>query len=134
MSFQAYTKTIQATENSRSTEYRLFAEITSELMEAGRSGKKDAPLAEALNRNRQLWQALASDCRAQGNGLPEALRASIISLSIWVTKYSGQVLREEEDVQELVEVNRIIMKGLAPQKDQAAAEGAPPGGNLGQSA
>ena len=138
MSFQAYTKTIQATENSRSTEYRLFAEITSELIEAGKSGKKDAPLAEALNRNRQMWQALAADCRAQGNGLPEALRASIISLSIWVTKYSGQVLREEEDVQELVEVNRIIMKGLAPQKENAAAGGAPPnvppGGNMGQSA
>ena len=128
MSFQAYTQTIKTTENSRSTEYRLFAEITSELIDAGKSGKKDAPLAEALNRNRQMWQALANDCRAEGNGLPEALRASIISLSIWVTKYSGQVLRESEDIQELVEVNRIIMKGLSPQRDNPGSQAQAPVG------
>ena len=138
MSLQAYTRTIQTTENSRSTEYRLFAEITSELIDAGKSGKKDAPLAEALNRNRQLWQTLANDCRAAGNGLPEALRASIISLSIWVTKFSGEVLRETESVDELIEVNRIIMKGLAPQQEaagsNAASSGGPPNNTLGQSA
>lgn len=138
MSLQAYTRTIKTTENSRSTEYRLFAEITSELIEAGKSGKKDAPLAEALNRNRQMWQALANDCRSQGNGLPEALRASIISLSIWVTKFSGEVLRETESVQELIEVNRIIMKGLAPQQESdssnTSSSGGAPAGSMGQTA
>ena len=119
MSLQAYTRTLETTENSRNTEYRLMAQITGELMEAAKSGKVDAPLAEALNRNRQLWQALANDCRGAGNGLADELRASIISLSIWVTKYSGQVLREGEDIKDLIEVNRIVMQGLQPKAPAA---------------
>ncbi len=121
MSLQAYKKTLQTTDNPRNTEYRLFAEITRDLMEAASSGKRDKPLVLALDRNRTLWQALASDCRDPGNKMSDQLRASIISLSIWVTKHSGAIMRAGEDVQDLIEVNRIIMKGLAAQN----ADGAP---------
>ena len=120
MSLQAYKKTLQTTDNPRNTEYRLFAEITRDLMDAAASVRRDRPLVEALGRNRSLWQALASDCRDPGNKMSEQLRASIISLSIWVTKHSGAVMRSGEDVQDLIEVNRIIMKGLAPQNIDGA--------------
>ena len=115
MSLQAYNKTIQATEDPKSMEYRLFAQITGDLMKAQESGKFDTDLADALGRNRQLWHALASDCRHPDNKLPEQLRASIISLSIWVGKHSGAVMRREESVQDLIDINRTIMQGLAPQ-------------------
>ena len=121
MSLQAYKKTLQTTDNPRNTEYRLFAEITRDLMDAASSGKRDKPLVEALDRNRTLWKTLASDCRDPGNKMPDQLRASIMSLSIWVIKHSGAVMRADEDVQDLIEVNRIIMKGLAPQTEVAAA-------------
>ena len=131
MSFQAYTRTLEKTEDPRNTEYRLFAQITGELIDAAKSGKVDSALAEALNRNRQLWQTLANDCRAAGNNLPKELRASLISLSIWVTKYSGQVLREGEDVQDLIDINRTIMQGLKPQ--ETSPQTPMPSGGVGQS-
>ena len=55
---------------------------------------------------------LASDCKSPDNQLPEKTKASIISLSIWVMKHSSAIMRGDEKVEDLVEVNRIIMKGL----------------------
>ncbi len=117
MSLQAYQKTIQTTASPRQTEYRLFAEITGELLKAQDSGKRDASLVEALDRNKRLWMALAGDCRSPGNQLPDQTKASIISLSLFVNKHSSAVVRGEEDIEDLIEINRIIMQGLngAPQ-------------------
>ncbi len=123
MSLKAYQKTLQTTDNPRNTEYRLFAQITRELMEAAKSGKRDRQLVEALDRNRTLWQVLANDCRHPDNKLPDELRASFISLSIWVTKHSSAVMRGEENVDDLIEINRTIMQGLAPQNTPGSATG-----------
>jgi len=124
MSFQAYQKTLRTTEAPRQTEYRAFAMITGELMRT-----KDDPgdiqgLMKALDRNRRLWMILADDCREPHNQLPDALKASIISLSIWVGKHSTAVAKREESVDELVEINRIIMQGLQ-QPETGAETGAP---------
>ncbi len=112
MSLQAYQNTIKTTASPRQTEYRLFAEITGELLQAMESGKRDASLVEALDRNKRLWMALAGDCRSPGNQLPDQTKASIISLSLWVGKHSSAVVRGEEKIDDLIEVNRIIMQGL----------------------
>ena len=40
------------------------------------------------------------------------MRAKIVSLSLWVTKYSKQVTREGAPLDPLIEVNRTIMQGL----------------------
>jgi flagellar protein FlaF len=50
-----------------------------------------------------------------GNALPETLRASIISLSLWVNRHTSEVMRNEEVIGPLIEINRIIMQGLSPQ-------------------
>jgi flagellar protein FlaF len=41
-----------------------------------------------------------------------ALRAQIISISIWVGKHTSAVIRREEEIDPLIEINRIIMQGL----------------------
>ncbi|MFZ5914413.1 MAG: flagellar biosynthesis regulator FlaF [Pseudomonadota bacterium] len=116
MSLNAYQRTLKSTEDPRNTEYRLFAEITRDLMsvqQGGGSGQGvPAALIEAIDRNRRLWIALASDCADDNNLLPRETRASIISLSIWVQKYSRSVTRDKEDITPLIEINRTIMKGL----------------------
>ncbi len=114
MSLNAYQRTLKATENPRNTEYRLFAEITRDLMAAQQRGGVDAGLVEAVDRNRKLWIALATDCADDSNLLPKETRAAIISLSIWVQKYSRSVTRDGEDISALIDVNRNIMKGLNP--------------------
>jgi flagellar protein FlaF len=112
MSLQAYQKAQVAAENPRTTEYRLFGQITGALIEVKSSGAKGAPLIDAIDRNRRLWSMLAGDCMSDGNQLPKELRAQIVSLAIWVSKYSADVTHQGASLDPLIDVNRNIMQGL----------------------
>jgi flagellar protein FlaF len=112
MTHKAYQNTQEITEDPRALEYRVFGKITGALIEAEKSGKSGGPLAEAIDRNRKLWRTLASDCLDDRNKLPSEVRAQIVSLSLWVSKYSKQVTRYGAPMQPLIEVNRNIMQGL----------------------
>jgi len=123
MSLKAYQTTAQRTENPRLTEYRLFGQVTRALLDAEKLDRsKIVERMEALDWNRRMWSALAADCSVEGNGLPDIVRANIISLSIWVNKHTSQVMRNVEEIGPLIEINRIIMQGLAPSGADAASE------------
>ena len=47
------------------------------------------------------------------------MRAGIISLAIFVERYSVQVIREGADIDPLIDINRMIMQGLAPANTQS---------------
>lgn len=122
MSLQAYQQASARAESPREAEYRLFGQVTRALLAAAAMDPTDLRgRVDALDWNRRLWSALGSDCAADGNGLPDGLRASIISLSIWVGKHTSAVIRREEEIEPLIEVNRMVMQGLAGQGSQAAA-------------
>ncbi len=126
MSFKAYQTTAARTENPRLTEYRLFGQVTRALLEAEKLDRSMiVERMDALDWNRRMWSVLASDCSVDGNGLPEMVRANIISLSIWVNKHTSLVMRNTEEIGPLIEINRIIMQGLAPQGDTGEPEPAP---------
>jgi flagellar protein FlaF len=113
MSLQAYQQAATRAEAPRDSEYRLFAQVTLALMEAAKRDATDVRgRMDALDWNRRLWSTLADDCAQSGNRLPQALRASIISLSIWVGKHTSAVIRRQEAIEPLIEVNRLIMQGL----------------------
>lgn len=126
MSLKAYQKTQNATEKPQQTEYRLFTEVTRSLIEVKDLPKLDVRLHEALHWNRQMWSTLATDCSVEGNKLPDQLRAQIISISIWVGRYSSQVARGEEDIQALIDINKNVMEGLAMQARNAPVESPSP--------
>lgn len=67
----------------------------------------------ALHRNRELWSTFAAVCGAPGNGLPDALRASIISISLWVDRFTSDVMAGREAIAPLLEVNKAVRDGLA---------------------
>ena len=115
MSLKAYQTTQKTTETHSQTEYRLFTDVTRALVQAKDKAKLDPQRHEALYWNKQVWSTLATDCGSQGNQLPQQLRASIISISIWVAKYSSLVARGEEDIQALIDINKDIMEGLSMQ-------------------
>lgn len=75
--------------------------------------KAPAALAEALDANKRLWNVLSADCATAQNQLPQSLRAQIISLAMWVSKYSGEVMREGAEIDPLIDINRTMMEGLA---------------------
>ena len=113
MSLQAYQRVAARAETPREAEYRLFGQVTRALMEAAALPADDIRgRMDALDWNRRLWSALASDCADSGNGLPDALRASMISLSLWVGRHTSAVIRQEEEIEALIEINRMIMQGL----------------------
>ena len=122
MSLKAYQTTAARAENPRQTEYRLFGQVTRALMEAQQLDKSYIrERMDALDWNRRMWSMLGADCSLATNGLPEQLRANIISLSIWVNKHTSLVMRNKEDFAPLIDINRIIMQGLLPQEQTQAA-------------
>ena len=126
MSLQAYQKAAEQAEQPKQTEYRLFGLVTRALMEAAGTDETEFSVRmKALHWNRRLWTTLAGDCASEGNALPMQVRANIISLGLWVDKHTSAVMRREEQIQPLIDVNRIIMQGLANQGvavDQPVAE------------
>ncbi len=98
----------------RDVEYLAFTKITAKLIAVHEQGREDLKtLVDAIHDNRQLWGALASDCASEKNLLPEETRATIINLSRWVNAYSSEVMRAGKSAEPLIEVNRIMMDGLA---------------------
>ena len=112
MTLQAYKNTQRITEDCRTTEYRLFGQVTGALIDAQRNGRTGSPLLEAVDWNKKLWRTLAADCMDERNQLPQDLRAKIVSLSLWIAKYSRSVTRDGASLDPLIQVNRTIMQGL----------------------
>lgn len=112
MSIKAYQRAATQAENPRELEYRAFGQVTASLVRAKETGAAHGALAEALDANRRLWMVLSSDCSVPENQLPLVLRGQIISLAMWVARYSSEVLREGADVEPLIDINRTMMEGL----------------------
>ena len=111
---QAYNQAATRTESPREMEYRLFGQVTRALMEAAKADPNDFKARiDALDWNRRLWSALATDCASPDNGMDQALRARIISISLFVGRHSSAVMRGDEDFEPLIDINRMIMQGLA---------------------
>lgn len=114
MSLNAYQQAVVRSESPRDMEYRLFAQVTRALMEAAKCEPDDLMgRIDALDWNRRMWAVLGGDCQSAENKLPPQLRASIISLSIWVSKHTSLVIRKQEEIEPLIEINRMIMQGLS---------------------
>ncbi|MDR3509718.1 MAG: flagellar biosynthesis regulator FlaF [Caulobacteraceae bacterium] len=114
MGLQAYQQARARSESPREAEYRLFGEVTRALMDAAAAAPDDMQTRiNALDWNRRLWSTLAADCAQPENVLPPQLRAQIISLSMWVGRYTSSVMRGQDTFDALIDVNRIMMQGLA---------------------
>jgi flagellar protein FlaF len=114
MSLRAYQQAAQQAETPREQEYRLFGQVTRALMDAAATDPSNfKSRMEALDWNRRVWSALAADCAAPENSLPLPVRAQIISLSIWVSRHTSAVMQRHEEIEPLIDINRIIMQGLS---------------------
>jgi flagellar protein FlaF len=114
MSIKAYQRAATQADNPRELEYRAFGQVTAGLVRVQEQGLSEAPaLAEVLDANRRLWNVLSADCAIAGNQLPATLRGQIVSLALWVSRYSSDVLRGGADIAPLIDVNRTMMEGLS---------------------
>jgi flagellar protein FlaF len=114
MSIQAYQRSAKQAESPRDLEYRAFAHVTRKLIVAKDRGRADVVMfVNAISENRRLWSALADDCAQPGNRLPHVLRAQIISLALWVSRHGRLALQDASALDDLIDVNRNMMEGLA---------------------
>ncbi|SDG92673.1 flagellar biosynthesis regulator FlaF [Alloyangia pacifica] len=124
MSISAYKRTIRESESPRQIEARVFARITGAMREHQQdwaaSSEKLARLAvlsgglrDAVVQNRRLWERLRGDLASDSNALPQALRANLLSISLWVDRTCGSVLGGGPGLPALIDVNQNILAGLS---------------------
>lgn len=70
-------------------------------------------LREAVAQNRKLWGQLRDDLSSNRNALPEALRANLLSISLWADRTCGAVIGGGEGLAALIDVNHSILAGLS---------------------
>ncbi len=118
MGLAAYQTAQRRVETPREIEYRLFGQVTHALLEVQKLPHTEAAKRmDAIDWNRRVWSFMAGDCISADNSLPDQLRASIVSLSLWVGRYSSEVMQRNVDMEPLIDINRTIMQGLAGQID-----------------
>ncbi|MEM9841615.1 MAG: flagellar biosynthesis regulator FlaF [Pseudomonadota bacterium] len=110
---KAYGEVRNRTADNKSLEHALFRQITDSLIGAENLEKTDpAAWADALNRNLELWTLLTTDLLNPDNRLPDALRKSLLELSVFVRRTNMQVLSGDAQITDLIEINESIMQGL----------------------
>ena len=123
MSIAAYKRTISETESPRQIERRVLSRVTSGLERFGadydgaeQGLDKLSILANGLNdalwQNQRVWMAFQADLAQEGNTLPPALRAGLLSLSNWVNTHTQGVLKGKNKVRPLIEINQTIIRAL----------------------
>ncbi len=121
MSLESYRRIQTIAASPRHTEHRLMSEITAQMIAARDAGFTGAALIRPLHRNREVWSAFSTLCGTAGNQLPDKLRAQIVSIALWVDRYTTDVMAGHGDIDDLIEVNKSIISGLASGQQAAAA-------------
>ncbi len=112
---QGYSASMRAASDPRMNELRLFAQITSAMVETESARRADYPaFVAALSRNLQLWTVIAADVSTEGNKLPKELRARIFQLAEFVRTTTAAILSGDASAAAsiLIDINRDIMSGL----------------------
>ncbi len=112
MYIDVYKKASLNTSSPRALEYKIFAEITGQLSKANSDDTLPQKRINTLFRNSQLWLTLEADLACPENKLDKELKAGLISLAIWVRRFTALAMRNREDLEPLISVNKQIMEGL----------------------
>ena len=112
--YAAYAKVQPTNEGYRNLEYKVLGAVTGALLKANQDGSDLSDKFNAVLWNEKVWHAFRCDLNTPGNQLPDDLKASLISLAIWVGKETNRVMDHLASLDGLISINRQIMAGLAP--------------------
>lgn len=130
MSIKAYQTAQDKVSDPRRIEIMVFqkcnALLTSAQADRSRSGDGSQPLgaakseAQALFENERLWSTLLADLANDENQLAPALRARLISLGLWATRYADKVRSDKAaSFEPLIHLNAQMIAGLTASLDPA---------------
>jgi flagellar protein FlaF len=114
MTWEAYETVVEDSGREARERERQALSVGIDRLERLQKGAfRNEDLIESLLYIRRLWAILIEDLAHPENGLPDKLRADIISIGLWIIKEADR-LREERsnDVMRLIEINRLIRDAL----------------------
>lgn len=101
------------TEQIRDNERLAFEKAITLLKSAQIAGRGTRESVEALLFTNRLWTILLEDLAESENGLPDSLKAGLISIGIWVMRRTEEIRHgSHEDFSGLIEVLESIKQGL----------------------
>lgn len=108
----AYTNLNSPTKTDRALEYDAFAQVTIDLKRAADNTADFVHFAQAVDRNRSLWSLVAASVSDPKNLFSAELRAQLFYLFEFTTLHSQKALKNEANLDALVEINLSVMRGL----------------------
>jgi|SRR3954463_12551092 flagellar protein FlaF len=110
----SYAEVLDETPRGARERERQAIERSIELLEAAdKAGVRSREAIEALLFVRRLWGVLIEDLADTENDLPQALRADLISIGLWVMREAEQIrLEKSANFKGIIEVSATIRDGL----------------------
>ena len=100
--------------SARRIERSIFDRAIRLMANAEDSGMQPARVQEALLFIRQFWRVLIEDLAHDENGLPDALRASLISIGLWNLREAMEIESGRgSGFQDMMDINAMIRDGLS---------------------
>jgi flagellar protein FlaF len=127
---ERYRQASHNTVSPRETEIAAFGAVTRGLRDA----QGDRERIIALGKNHQLWSILVRDLALAGNGLPETLKAELVSLGLWAMRYSTLAVLKNLPLEPLITVNQNVLAGLQAQATPPSLQPATVNGSVHASA
>jgi len=102
-----------SSDECREREKVAFDRAIDLLKVAAAKGAQSSESSDALSFVQRLWSILIDDLLNPENGLPEPLRAELISIGLWIMKESDLIRRgQSENLAALIDINTMIRNGL----------------------
>jgi flagellar protein FlaF len=97
----------------REREKLAFDRAIDLLKEAASKGARSLEGKEAISFVQRLWSILIDDLLSAENSLPDALRAELVSIGLWIMKESDLIQQgRSENYAALIDLNTMIRDGL----------------------
>lgn len=110
----AYSEILESSgAEARRKERDAFDRVIALLRRAQASRPGSVDVVEALFRLRQLWVVLTDDLSDPSNAFPDNLKASLISIGIWMMKEADVISQGKHDnLEAVIAINTMIRDGL----------------------
>jgi len=110
----SYAEVLDETPSGARERERQAIERSIDLLEAAdKSGPRSREAIEAVLYVRRLWGVLIEDLADPENDLPQALRADLISIGLWIMREAEQIrLEKSSNFRGIIEVSSAIRDGL----------------------
>lgn len=110
----SYAEVLDETPQTARERERIAIERSIELLqEAEKCGVQSREALEAIMFVRRLWTYFIEDLATPENDLPQALRADLISIGLWIMREADQIRLEASDnFKGLIEISKSLRDGL----------------------